>query len=209
MIRVSMRRSLAFAALLLLVAAPRLVLADEDASGAHHEATTHDAGHGEEAHHASVKDLLFPVINFSIYLFIVVRFVIPAMSEYLRRRHSEVVLAQSEAGKALASAEQRVAAVRVREASLPADAETIRRDLVAVAMRQAERLKAQAEESGKRRVADAALVAEQERRRALSEVRADIARMATDIAERRIRERLTPEDQRAYVQRFLKDAADQ
>jgi F-type H+-transporting ATPase subunit b len=209
MIRVAMRPSVAFAALMLVVAASPLVLADEPASSAHHEATTHQAGHGEGAHEPSISDLLFPAINFSIYLFIVIRFVIPAMREFLRRRHSEAVLAQSEATAALVSAEERMAAARARQASLSAEGETIRRDLVAVADRQAERLAAQAEETGKRRLADAALVAEQERRRALSEVRADIAKMATDIAERRIRERLTPADQRSFIQQFLKDAAHQ
>ena len=57
------------------------------------------------------------------------------------------------------------------------------------------------------RYPDAALVAEQERGRALAEIRADVAGKATDLAERRIRSALTADDQRTFVQQFLKDAA--
>jgi F0F1-type ATP synthase membrane subunit b/b' len=51
------------------------------------------------------------------------------------------------------------------------------------------------------------LLAEQERRRAWAEIRADVARDATELAEQRIRAVLTPDDQRTFVEQFLKDAA--
>jgi F-type H+-transporting ATPase subunit b len=193
-----------FLATLLLLAAPRVSYAvSEPASDAHHDAVAHH----ESAHHAaSLSDLLFPAINFSIYLFIVVRYVVPAMQEYLRRRRSDVLQAESESRAALSHAEQGVAASRARLASLKAEADGIRQDLLAIATRQAERLTAQADETGRRRLADAALVAEQERRRALADVRADVADAAVTIAERKIRGALTADDQRSFVQQFLKDA---
>jgi F0F1-type ATP synthase membrane subunit b/b' len=77
---------------------------------------------------------------------------------------------------------------------------------MAAATRQAERLQVDAVTSGKRRVADAGMVADQERQRALAAVRAEIAALATEMAESRLRTLLSPDDQRAFVQQFLKDA---
>jgi len=168
-----------------------------DAPAAHHES---------DHHSASLRDLFFPAINFGIYLFIIVRYVLPAMREYLRRRRADLVHAESEARAALARAERDMAASNSRLASLTAETDGIRQDLVAVATRQAKRLIAQAEETGGRRLADASLVAGQERRRALAEVRAAVATAATSLAERQIRTALTADDQRDFVQQFLRDA---
>ncbi len=196
-----------FFAVLLSVGGPFCSSASADESGDAHHQTAAAAEHHEGHHVPALGDLFIPAINFSIYLFIVIRYVIPAMREFLRRRHSDVVQAASESSAALATAEQRLAASSARLASLPAEANSIRQDLLAIATRQAERLVAQAEESGKRRLADASLVAEQERRRAFGDVRAEIAAKATALAEGRIRSALTADDQRTFVQQFLKDAA--
>lgn len=191
-------------AVLLTILGPTLLHAASDAaSDAQHET----AAHHESAHHvASVGDLLFPALNFAIYLAIVVRYVIPAMREYLRRRRADIVEAESESSAALARAEQSLTASRERLAALQSEADGIRQDLLTIATRQAERLVAQAEESGGRRLTDAALVAEQERRRAVENIRAEVAAAATSLAERQIRAALTPDDQRTFVQQFLRDA---
>lgn len=174
----------------------------------HHQAAA--ASHESAEHRApGVGDLLFPGINFAVYLVIVVRFVIPAMREYLRRRYSDVIQAQSESAAALARAQSDLASSKARLAGLKAEADGIRQDLVAIATRQAERLKAQAEETGNRRLADAALLAEQERRRALATLRGELAAAATRLAEVKLRGALTAEDQRRFVQQFLKEASAQ
>lgn len=165
------------------------------------------AAHHEEHHAAGVGDLLFPAVNFTIYLFIVVRFVIPAMREYLRRRHSEMVALQAESSSTRARAERDLTAAKARLGSLAAETEGIRQDLVAIATRQGERVKAQAEETGARRLADAALLAEQERRRAFAGLRSELASAASDLAETRIRGALTADDQRSFVEQFLKEAS--
>jgi F-type H+-transporting ATPase subunit b len=171
-----------------------------------------DAHHGVAAQHEeppapSLGELFIPAINFSIYLFIVVRYVIPAMREYLRRRHADIVREASESSASLAKAEQTVASSKARLAGLQTEADAIREDLVVIANRQAARVLAQADESGKRRLADATLVAEQERRRALADIREEVAAKATALAETRIRAALTVDDQRSFVQQFLKDAS--
>jgi F-type H+-transporting ATPase subunit b len=182
--------------------------ATEPATGTHHATAAEHAGaHAEGAHVASLRDLLFPAINFSIYLFIVIRYVVPAMQDYVRRRRADAVEAASQASDALSTAERAVAANKQRLAALASEADSIRRDLVAIATRQGERLLAQAEETGTRRLADARLMAEQERRRALAAIRSDIAAAAVGLAEQKIRTALTPADQKSFVEQFLKDAA--
>lgn len=191
----------------LSVGTPSTLCASAEEAGDPHHAADAAADHHESHHASALSDLFLPAINFSIYLFIVVRYVIPAMREFLRRRHSDVIQAESESSAALASAEQRVSASKARLGNLAAEASSIRQDLFDIATRQAERLVTQAEESGKRRLADAALVAEQERRRAFGDIRAEVAAKATALAEGRIRSALTTDDQRTFVQHFLKDAA--
>lgn len=186
------RRGTGAFATLLVALHPALALASE-------------AGHGE--HHApSIGELLFPVINFSIYLGIVVVYVVPAVREYLRQRHAQIVAAAEEAKMALAEAERVLAAATSRLGTIDAECTGLRDDLVAAATEQTARLHEQARASGERRLRDAGLLAEQERRRALGDVRAEIAGLATRLAEERIRAALGPDDQRAFVDQFLKEA---
>ena len=195
----SMRRvrDLTAAATILIA---NVALAAEEAG--HHAA----AAHGAEHHAPSIGELLFPAINFAIFLVIVVRFVIPAMRDYLQRRHEETATAAREAADALAAAERSVGGVRGRLAAIATERETITRDLVAMATTQSERAREQAEVTGQRRVRDAAVLADQERRRALAEVRAETAARATALAEKRIRGALSPDDHAAFVRQVLEDA---
>ena len=155
---------------------------------------------------ASVTELVFPAINFALFAVIVVKYVIPALREYLRRRAEDVTATITQADAALADAEALMASTRTRAQAVAAERASICDDLVTTATRHAERLRAQAEETGKRRLADAALVAEQERRRALGEVRAEVAALATELAESRLRGALSADDQRAFVEEFLEEA---
>jgi len=165
-----------------------------------------EAGHGG-AHAAGLSSLLFPAINFAIFAVIVARYVVPALREHLRRRSATIAAAAEEARAALVAAQEALATVARRRRGLAAESESIRHDLATVASRQAERLLAHAEESARRRLADAALVAEQERRRALDAVRAETAAAASEIAEARIRAALSPHDQEAFVRQLLTDAS--
>jgi F-type H+-transporting ATPase subunit b len=160
-------------------------------------------GHAAEHHAPGIGDLLFPAINFAIFVVIIVRFVVPAAREYLRRRHEDVTTAAQEAATALSAAERAAMEIRARLAAIATESETIKGDLVTIASGQADRTLAQAAEAGKRRVRDAELLAEQERRHALAEVREETAARATSLAEARIRAAVSPQDQAVFVREFL------
>jgi len=166
-------------------------------------------GHGDAHHAPSIGELFFPAINFSIYLAVVVIYVIPAIRQYLSQRHEQIVASANEAKSALTVAEQAAADAKTRLSKIDAECATLHEDLVNAATQQSERSRAEAEATGERRVKDAGLLAEQERRRALENVRAEIAAMAVGLAEDRIRKALGPDDQRAFVQQFLREAGQQ
>jgi F-type H+-transporting ATPase subunit b len=162
--------------------------------------------HEAHEHAPSIGELLFPAINFAIFVVIIVKYVVPALRDYLQRRLHDITEATAAASAALAEAEAAMSTVRARQASVATDRTTIAGDIVTAATRQAERLLQQADETGKRRVADAALVGAQERRRALDEVRAEVAALATNLAQSQLRSMLSADDQRAFVQQFLEEA---
>jgi len=195
MSRDALRAAAALASLGITTVAP--VLAAEEAKEGHH---------GEHEHAPGIGDLVFPAINFALFSVIIVKYVVPALRDYLRRRAGDITEAAASARAVLQEAEAAMAAARARMQGVAGEREAIRNDLVAAATRHAERVREQAEVTGKRRVADAELVAEQERRRALAEVRAEIAAIATSLAESRLRKSLSADDQRTFVQQFLKDA---
>ena len=163
--------------------------------------------HGGAQHAPSPTDLLLPVINFTIFAFIVGRYLMPALREYLRRREEDLTAAATAAAAALTAAERGLADVQGRIAQLDTESASVRDDVVATARRQADRTRAEAEASGTRRVADAELLARQERRRALATVRAEVAARATRLAERRIRAALSAEDHITFVRRLVEGAA--
>jgi len=173
---------------------PAAVLAVE--GGAHHA----------EHHAPGLDTLLFPVINFALFAFIIARYVVPAIRQYLQQRREQIVAAAGSATTALAEAERRVSAASDRLAHVEVEGAAIREDLITTARQQSERLREIAEETGARRLTDAGLLAEQERWRALGDVRAEVAALATRLAEERIRGALGPDDQRAFVAQFLRDA---
>ena len=194
MSRDALRAAAALASLGITTAAP--VLAAEEA----------EDHHGEHEHAPGLGDLLFPAINFAIFAVILVKYVVPNLRGSLQRRATDITDAAASSRAVLQEAEATMAAARSRMQGVAAEREAIKSDLVTAANRHAERIHEQAEETGKRRLADAELVAEQERRRALAGVRAEIAAGATSLAESRLRASLSSDDQRSFVQQFLKDA---
>jgi F-type H+-transporting ATPase subunit b len=175
-----------------------------------HAAVAFGADHGDAGHAApSIGDLLLPAINFSLFLVIIVRYVVPAVRQYFRQRQTEITDAVEQARALLAAATEARAAAEARRTRLATESETIRKDLVTAAAAQAERTRARADDNGRRRLADATLVAEQERRRALQAIRDEVAALATERAERAIRSALSADDQRRFLRDFLADVPKQ
>lgn len=143
------------------------------------------------------------LVNFLILLAILVKFVGPALRNYLVSRREALERLVKEAAAAKANAEARAREYRERLARVDAEIERLREQyradgeaekarILAEAQRAAERLKRQAEQT-----------AEQELAKARVALREEAARLATTLAEQALRRELTPADQARLVQDFV------
>ena len=156
-----------------------------------------------EEHAASVTDLIFPLINFLIFLYLIKRFLLPLIRSHLRSRRAEIVSALGEAGESKRSAEALVREYRERLAGLAEETRRIREELRADGERERTKLLREAEELASKMKADTDFIAEQEIKLARQKLRQEIARIAQEAAEKAIRSQLTAADQKRLVEEFL------
>jgi len=159
-----------------------------------------------EGHPAAVTQLIFPLINFLIFLYLVKRFVVPLIKDHLRSRRAEIQAAVNEAGEGKRRAEGMVREYKGRRARSDEEAEKIRETARSEAERERSRLLLEAEDAAKKIKADADFLAQQELKVARQQVRKEIARLAQAAAEKMVERHVTPADQERIVEEFLQEA---
>ena len=165
----------------------------------------------EEAAHAHAHEtgsplapLLFSTINLSIFVWILARYVMPSVREWVHHRRTHVVEALEQAAAAKAEA------LRLREEweRRLADFSRSVEEMQMRARQDAERERARILEAAQKTAAairrDAELAAAYELRRTQELVRADLVRQAVRLAEQAARTQLTADDQQRFVAEFLK-----
>jgi F-type H+-transporting ATPase subunit b len=168
-------------------------------------ALAEEAGHpGAHETASPLWPLLFATINLAIFLWVLARYVLPPVRDWVHHRRSHVVQALEEAAAAKAEAlrlreqwEQRLAqfsrTVEEMQAQARQDAERERALILEAAHKTAEAIRR-----------DAELAAAYELRRTQELVRADLVRQAVRLAEEAARTQLTADDQQRFVAEFLK-----
>jgi len=156
-------------------------------------------------HHASASELIFPFLNFLLFLFLIYKFVIPMARDYFKNRRAAIAAAINEAEEAKRRGEAFLADYRSRLARLGDELRSIRESLRADGERGKAKLLEEAEEIARRIKADTDFLAEQEVRLARQELRKEIVERAAGTAERLVRENLTPADQKRIVGEFLSE----
>ena len=155
------------------------------------------------AHHAGIADLLFPAINFSIFAYVIVRFLAAPIREFFRDR-TERLRDELEVG---ARAREQAARLRAQIehdlAELPAEQARLKADLLATAEKARATLLTQGREAAERIRADARLVADQETQAAQRAVRAEVVEEAIRQAIPLVKAALTPDDQARFVREFV------
>ena len=155
------------------------------------------------AHHAGIADLLFPAINFSIFAYVIVRFLAAPIRELFRDR-TERLRAELQAGaRAREEADRLRAQIEHDLAELPGEQARLKADLLATAEKARATLLAQGREAAERIRADALLVADQETQAAGRAVRGEIVEEAIRQAIPLVQAALTPEDQSRFVREFV------
>src|SRR5438132_6253201 len=112
------------------------------------------------AHHATVGDLLWPALNFVIFVALLVRFLRAPAVEYFRARTARLREALQAGARARAEAEALRSAIARDVANLPALRAQLRADLRDTAEREREDLLARGRTAAGRIRGDARLLAE-------------------------------------------------
>lgn len=163
---------------------------------------------GVEEHAASATQLIFPLINFVIFLYLIKRFLLPFIKTHLQSRRQEIITALREADEGKGHAEGMVRDYRERIKHLAEESAKIREQLRAEGEREKAKLLAEARELATKVRADTDFLAEQEVKLARQRVRREIAAIAQAAAEKVVRTHLTPADQDRLAEEFLSDVAE-
>ena len=161
------------------------------------------AAGGGEHHEASIADLFWPVLNFSLFLVLLWRYAWPVVKTAVSDRRAHVEAEIGEASRAHAEARaafDEIEAIRAREsaareqmlADLRGEAERDRAMLIEAARRAAGRMRE-----------DARRVGESEGARAVREIRRAVAAEAARRAEEELRRVVGEAEQRRFIGEFL------
>jgi F-type H+-transporting ATPase subunit b len=160
----------------------------------------------EAEHHApSPNDIWFPLVNFLIFAFIIKRFAVPPLRDYLRSRRQEVVSTLETAAESKRRASALVQDYRRRLAHLDEQVQSIQRSLRTEGEREAAKLLHDAEASARKIKADAGFLAEQEVKMARQQLREEIAAQATGKARELIERNMSPADQGRLLEQFIQN----
>ncbi len=166
-------------------------------------AEVEEAAHGHEAP-SPVGLLFFSTINLLIFLWVLGRYVLPPVRQWVRNRRLNIVRALEEAAAAKAEAERLRGEWERRLAAFDA----IVADMEAQARRDAERDRNRILEAARKTAdairRDAELAAAYELRRTQEQLRAELVRQALRLAEDAARTQLSATDQERFIAEFLK-----
>jgi F-type H+-transporting ATPase subunit b len=161
---------------------------------------------GGGAHHVpSIGDIWFPLSNFAIYAFILYKFALPPVRDFLKSRREEVMstIAQSAAKKQ--AAENLVSEYKAKVAGLDKEIATMRAALNEEGEREKVRLVSEAETLATKLREDAVFLAEQEVKIARQQLRQEMANQAEAAARALVERNLTAADQNRLAQEFVQN----
>ena len=158
------------------------------------------------AQHATAGDLLWPTLNFIIFVVVLVRFLRAPAVEYFRARTTRLRDGLQAGARARAEAQELRATLARDVANLPAIRAQLLADLRLTAEREGEALLERARAAAERIRADARLLAEHEFAVARATLRAEVIDEAVRQATALVRQAIRPEDQERFVREFVAGA---
>jgi F-type H+-transporting ATPase subunit b len=151
----------------------------------------------------SIHEIWFPVINFLIFAFIIARFAVPPVRDYLRSRRQEVVASLDAAAESKRRAAALVEDYRGRLAHLGDEMQALESALHAEGERERAKLLKEAEALAQKIKGDAQFLGEQEVKLARQQLREEIARQAETGARELIEQNISPADHQRLVRDFI------
>lgn len=174
-----------------------LVLASTTLSG-----VAHAAG-GGGADHDPVKEAIYQGLNLLIVVGLIVYFGRGPITEFFKSRREGIQSNLSEAAQLLTAAEQRNAELQRRLVDLSSEVEEIREAASRRAEQESERILSEARATADRIRSDARAAVDQELRRAQTELRAEAAELALEIAARKLTETVSEVDRERLMDEFI------
>ena len=157
-----------------------------------------------QAHHApSINELWFPLGNFLIYAFIIVKFALPLVRDFLRARHREVIEAVAAASAKKRAAEALVSEYKAKIAGLDKEVQSIDASARDEGQREKTKLLAEAATLAAKIKDDGRFLGEQEIKMARQKVREEMANRAEAAARDLIQRNLSAADQGRLVEDFI------
>ena len=158
----------------------------------------------EAEHHApSINDIWFPLANFLIYAFILVKFAFPLVRDFLRSRRDEVVSTISQASAKKQAAEALVNEYRAKLAGLETEVQSILASLRQEGERERNRVVSEAQATAVKIKEDASFLAEQEVKMARQKLREEMAELAAATARQLVERNLSSADQSRLADDFI------
>ena len=162
------------------------------------------ASAAEAEHHApSITQILFPLGNFLIYAYIIKRFALPVVRDFLRSRRAEILTSIESAAQSKKQAEVVVSSYQAKLAGIQREVDAIQAELRADGEREKSKLIAEAESLAAKIRDDAVFLADQEVKTARQKIRFDMAVEAESTARELIRRHLLPGDQDRLAEDFI------
>jgi F-type H+-transporting ATPase subunit b len=160
---------------------------------------------GAEHHGSSIMQIVFPLGNFLIFAFIIKKFALPVVRDFLRSRREEVLAAIHGAAASKKQAEVLVSDYQGKLAGIQREIDTIQTELRAEGEREKDRLIREAETLAAKIKEDAVFLADQEVKAARQKIREEMAAQAESTARDLIRSHFTPGDQGRLVEEFIQN----
>ena len=158
----------------------------------------------EEAHEGgSLQGLLLGVLNLAIIVGVVIYFARKPVRDYFDARRGQIQSDLQAAAALLAEAEARYAEWQHKLIDLDRDSQVVRDEGRRHAEEEAALIVAEAQAAADRIQRDAEAAVEHELRRAQAELRREAAALATEMAERILRERLVDSDRERLMDEFI------
>ncbi len=143
------------------------------------------------------------IINFALFIYIIVRFGGPGIKSFYKTRADSQLAAVKEAEELIQKAQALFEQVSLRQKNLDDETQKMIDDAKNHAARQAEELIEAAKEKSLKLVNDAKTSIALEADQTIDGLRGELVKIAVDIAERSVKERIQDKEQKRFVKEFM------
>jgi len=158
---------------------------------------------GAEHHAPPISDVVYPLANFLIYAFIIVKYAFPPIRGFLQSRRAEVVSAIEAANAKKRAAEAVMSEYRAKLSNIDKEIQALQASLRDEGEHEKAKLVSEAQATAAKLRQDADFLADQEVKMARRQLREEMAAEAESAARQLVAQNLTGADQNRLVDDFI------